>query len=85
MIVLDASLAIEVLLATPLGKAGMDGLFDSGRPLCAPHLLDVEVAQVFRRYARTGEIGAERGAAALRDLADLPLTRYPHDSLLPEI
>jgi len=27
----------------------------------------------------------ERGAAALADLADLPLRRYPHDFLLPPV
>jgi hypothetical protein len=29
--------------------------------LHAPHLLDVEVAQVIRRYAASGEIDGERG------------------------
>ena len=51
----------------------------------APHLLDVEVAQVIRRYAANGEIDVERGRMALADLADLPLHRYPHDFLLPRI
>ena len=51
----------------------------------APHLFDVEVAQVIRRYAANGEIDGARGRAALTDLADLPLRRYPHDFLLPRI
>jgi predicted nucleic acid-binding protein len=38
----------------------------------APHLIDVEVAQVIRRYARLGEIDAERGRTALVDLNDFP-------------
>jgi predicted nucleic acid-binding protein len=38
---------------------------------------------VVRRYAAAGEIDAERGRAALADLADLPLRRYPHGVLLP--
>jgi predicted nucleic acid-binding protein len=62
-----------------------DRLFGPGQTLHAPHLLDVEVAQVIRRYAANGEIGAERGRLALADLADLPLRRYPHDFLLPRI
>ena len=45
----------------------------------APHLLDVEVAQVLRRYALAGEVDAERCQAALEDLAGLAMTRYPHD------
>ena len=38
-----------------------------------------------RRYAAKGEIDGERGRAALSDLADFPLRRYPHDFLLPRI
>jgi predicted nucleic acid-binding protein len=48
-------------------------------------LLDVEVAQVIRRYAANGEIDQERGHAALDDLADMPLRRYPHDFLLSRV
>lgn len=50
-----------------------------------PHLLDVEVAQVIRHCAANGEINGERGRAALADLADFPLHRYPHDFLLPRV
>ncbi len=85
MIVVDASVAVEVLLVTPLGRVTMEQLFSAGRPLCAPHLLDVEVAQVVRRYARLGDVSAGRGALALRDLADFPIARYPHEFLLPRI
>lgn len=49
----------------------------------APHLLDVEVAQVLRRYERPREISAKRGAEALEDLADLAIFQYPHVFLLP--
>lgn len=62
-----------------------DRLFTAGQTLHAPHLLDVEVAQVIRRYALSGEIDRARGGLALADLADLPLRRYPHDFLLPRI
>ena len=85
MIVVDASALIEVLLRTPAAQAVERRLFDTLRTLHAPHLLDVEVAQVIRRYAASGEIDAERGRAALIDLADLPLQRYPHDFLLPRV
>jgi predicted nucleic acid-binding protein len=53
--------------------------------LHAPHLLDIEVAQVIRRYAANGDIDTERGRLALIDMADFPLSRYPHDLLLPRI
>jgi predicted nucleic acid-binding protein len=60
-------------------------MFAPRQTLHAPHLIDVEVAQVIRRYTASGEIDAERGRQALTDLADAPLRRYPHDFLLPRI
>ena len=85
MIVVDASAVIEVLLRTPAAEAVEARLFTRRQTLHAPHLLDVEVAQVVRRYAAAGEIGPERGRAALADLGDFPLRRYPHDFLLPRV
>lgn len=85
MIVVDASALLEFLLRTPATKLVEDRLFAPGQTLHAPHLLDVEVAQVIRRYAASGEIDGERGRMALADLADLPLSRYPHDFLLARI
>ena len=85
MIVVDASAVLETLLRTPAAAAVEGRLFDSRQTLHAPHLIDVEVAQVVRRYAAAGELDAERGREALADLADLPLLRYPHDLLLPRI
>lgn len=85
MIVVDASALLEALLRTSAAKAVEDRLFATRQTLYAPHLLDVEVAQVIRRYAANGEIDAERGRLALVDLADFPLRRYPHEFLLPRI
>ena len=85
MIVVDASAVIEVLLNTPAGVRAADRLFADGETLHAPHLLDLEVAQVLRRYALSAELDSARGAQALEDLAALPLSRYPHDVLLPRI
>jgi predicted nucleic acid-binding protein len=85
VIVVDASALLEALLRTPAAEAVERRVFDSGRSLHAPHLLDVEVAHVVRRYAAAGELDAERGREALADLADFPLCRYPHDFLLPRV
>src|ERR1700733_5447862 len=85
MIVVDASALLESLLRTPAAEAVERRLFEARQTLHVPHLLDVEVAQVIRRYAANGEIDNERGRAALADLADLPLQRYPHDFLLPRV
>jgi predicted nucleic acid-binding protein len=85
MIVVDASAVLETLLRTPNAETVEKRLFDPSQTLHAPHLLDVEVAQVLRRYAGNGEIDDERGRAALADLAAFPLRRYPHDFLLPRV
>jgi predicted nucleic acid-binding protein len=82
MIVVDASALLEVLLRTPEAETVEARLFEEGQTLHAPHLLDVEVAQVLRRYAITGEIDAKRGSEALADLADFPIRRYQHGFLL---
>jgi predicted nucleic acid-binding protein len=85
VIVVDASALLEALLRTPAAEAVERRLFGARKTLYAPHLLDVEVAQVLRRYAVNGEIDPERGRAALADLADFPLRRYPHDFLLRRV
>lgn len=85
MIVVDASALLEVLLRTPTAPAVERRLFAPQQTLHAPHLLDVEVAQVIRRYAANRDIDSERGRTALADLAGLALLRYPHDFLLPRI
>ena len=85
MIVVDASALLESLLRTPAAEAVERRLFDPRQTLHVPHLLDVEVAQVLRRYTAKCEIDRERCHMALADLADFPLRRYPHDFLLPRI
>jgi predicted nucleic acid-binding protein len=85
VIVVDASVVIEVLLNTPAGIQAADRFFEPDETLHAPHLLDVEIAQVLRRYTRTGELDAVRGLQALNDLVDFPLIRYPHDLFLLRI
>jgi len=85
VIVVDASIAIEVLLQTPAGRDLTPRLLDSNETLHAPHLIDAEVAQVLRRFVIAGEMSGERGAEAIVDLAELPLVRYPHDLLLSRV
>jgi predicted nucleic acid-binding protein len=85
MIVVDASAILEVLLQTPAAQRVSRLLFQAGETLHAPHLIDLEIAQVLRLYVRSAVISAERGSEALADLADFPLTRYPHSILLTRI
>jgi predicted nucleic acid-binding protein len=84
MIVADASAVLEVLLRTE-AAARVEARLFSGATLHAPHLLDLEVAQVLRRYERSGELSPRRGAEALADFADLAIERYPHHLFLGRI
>jgi hypothetical protein len=60
LIVVDASALLESVLRRPAAEEVDRRLCDSRQTLHAPHLLDVEVAQVIRRYAATGEIDDNR-------------------------
>jgi predicted nucleic acid-binding protein len=85
VIVLDASTVLEILLQTESGAPVAERLLTSDASLHAPHLLDVEVAQVLRRFVAQGEVPEARARQALAALADLPLERYSHTILLPRI
>ena len=85
MIVVDASVAVDLLLRGPDADRLTSRLLDDGQSLHAPHLLDVEVTQVFRRFALRGVLGPARGRDALRLLGCLPLARHDHVPLLPRI
>ena len=80
MIVLDASVVVEILRATRTGRTLASRLRAADRALAAPELLDVEVLHVFRRLARRADVGA---AVAL--LGDLPIERFGHAVLRPRI
>lgn len=85
MIVLDASSAVELLACSRLGRAVADRARPLAESLHAPHLLDLEVAQTFRRAVAGGAVTAARARQALDDLLLLDIERYPHDRLLPRI
>jgi predicted nucleic acid-binding protein len=85
MIVLDASGAVDWLLQTSAGRQIEKRIFSRAESLHAPHLLDIEVAQVLRRLVREATVSAQRAEEAIRDLLDLRVTRYPHFLLLPRI
>jgi predicted nucleic acid-binding protein len=50
-----------------------------------PHLIDLEVAQVLRRYVQRGAVGADRAEQALGLFGGFPLERYPHHLFLSRI
>jgi predicted nucleic acid-binding protein len=85
LIVVDASALLEALLVTGAHAAILDRLFGRGESMHAPHVIDVEAAQVIRRFESRGDIREARACEALEDLRAFPLRRYPHLVLLPRI
>jgi predicted nucleic acid-binding protein len=85
VIVLDASAVVELVLGSPRGAGVRARIQRPDESLNAPHLLDVEVVSVLRRYQLSGELSAEDGREALGDLTGLDIVRYPHDVLLPRV
>ncbi len=85
MIVVDASAALELLLNTDTGQRVAARIAPPEVTLHAPHLLDLEVAQILRRYVFRGTIEADRGRLALEQLALLDIDRYAHDLFLTRI
>jgi predicted nucleic acid-binding protein len=83
VIVIDASALLDVLLRVPDAEAVEARFF--AQDLHAPHLIDIEVAQVLRRHAAAGWIEQDRGRQALADLADFPIRRYPHSVFLEDV
>lgn len=85
MIVLDASAAVELVLGSGRGVAVAARLRDPSLTLHAPHLLDLEVAQVLRRGELEGWLTRRRAVEALTDYRDLDVIRYPHQALLARV
>jgi predicted nucleic acid-binding protein len=85
VIVTDASVVIEILLRTPHAAQIERRVFASSDQLAAPALLDVEVAQVLRRYVMRGELSEEHGRLALGLFARFPIRRLQHGALLTRI
>jgi predicted nucleic acid-binding protein len=85
VIVLDASAGVDWFLQTIAGRQIERRIFFRNESLHAPHLFDLEVAQVMRRLVREGMVSSRRADETIQDLLDLRLTRYPHTAFLPRI
>lgn len=78
MIVLDASVVMELLLNRPSAARLARRLRDPDEALHAPHLIDLEIAQTLRRYQAIGELSPQRARQALLAFAQMPIERHPH-------
>lgn len=82
MIVVDTSAVLEVLLRTSAAARLSERMFGPTVSLHAPHLLDLEVAQVIRRYSFAGDLPPNRAEEVLADFQELRIHRYSHEPLL---
>jgi len=83
MIVIDASLAVEILLPTPLGMRLRDQIFREERH--APHLIDVEFANALRRNLRMGGLDKDTAVRAIDAMRSWVMRRHQHWDLLPRV
>ena len=85
MIVLDASIVVELLMNTPLADSVRRDLAGRSDSFIVPHLLDVEVVSALRSLLAGRRVDAHRIEQLLTGLAALPAERYPHTPLLGRI
>lgn len=85
MIVLDASVVVELLLNGELAGEIRERLAGSEATLLVPHLIDVEVMSAIRRLTAGARIDSHRSRQFLDALAALPAERYSHTPLVERI
>jgi predicted nucleic acid-binding protein len=85
MIVLDASVVVELLTNGALADSIRNEMARGYETFIVPHLIDVEVMSAIRRLAAGHRIEAHRGGQFLAGLAALPAERYAHTPLTGRI
>jgi predicted nucleic acid-binding protein len=85
MIVLDASVVVELLTNGALAGSIRRELAGSDESFLVPHLIDVEVMSAIRRLAAGQRIDSHRSGQLLAGLAELPAERYSHTPLIGRI
>ena len=81
MIVLDASVVIELLTNGALADSIRSDLSGRDESFIVPHLIDVEVVSALRRLLAGQRTAADRNDQFLAGLAALPAERYSHTPL----
>lgn len=85
MIVVDASLVVDVVISADGGAALINQLDEQRGVLIAPEILDLEVLQALRRHLRLGAIDDVRALAGLTMLDELNVERFSHRFLAGRI
>jgi predicted nucleic acid-binding protein len=82
VVVVDASAILDLLLAKSAAPALRERLSRDGEKLNAPHLIDLEIVRVLRRYTRFGDLEEPRARALIDVHLHLPIERHAHESFL---
>jgi predicted nucleic acid-binding protein len=85
MIVLDASVVVELLTNGAMAGPLRRDLAQRSDSFIVPHLLDVEVASALRSLVTGRRIDSHLGEQILTALAELPAVRCAHTPLLCRI
>jgi len=85
MIVLDASVVVELLTNGPLADSVRRDLAERSEVFIVPHLLDVEVVNALRGLVAGQRIDSHLSAQILAGLAALRAERYAHTPLVGRI
>lgn len=79
--IIDASVAVECLLETVVGRSVREMLGES--EVAAPTLLDAEVLAALRKSVQQSRISTPQAERAIEDLIAWPIDRVPNRDLLP--
>ena len=85
MIVLDASVVVELLTHGILADSIRSELARRNESVSVPHLIDVEVISALRRLVAGQRIDSHRSQQFLAELVALPAERYSHTPLIGRI
>ena len=85
MIVLDASVVVEVLANGALAGSIRSELAANEEPVIVPHLLDVEAVSAIRRLVGAQRVDSHHIGQILTGLASLPAECYSHTPLIDRI
>jgi predicted nucleic acid-binding protein len=83
VIVVDASVLVDLLLRRPAALDGVENVL-AGReedPFHAPELIEPETLNALGRLVRAGDVEAHRAEDAVADLEVVRLVRHPHAPL----
>jgi predicted nucleic acid-binding protein len=85
MMVLDASAALEMLLNASSAATLRDRVTSRHERVHVPHLIDLEILQVFRRFISRGAFDVPAAQAAMFEWGQLKLYRVAHIEFLDRI